>query len=72
MLSALFPATTMTASANGFNARIAADSRVVPTEEVPSAAGGQGSSALSCPMRDEAPAERTTPHILYNLFMEKR
>jgi hypothetical protein len=65
MLSAFLPATTTMASVNGFSARIAAESSVSLVEIFePDAAGGQGSSALSLPMRVDAPAERITPHIL--------
>jgi hypothetical protein len=72
MFSALLPATTMIVSVNGFSAEIAAESRV-PVEGVePAAAGGQGSMALSLPMRLDAPAERITPHILHLLPMGKR
>ena len=65
-LGALWPATTMTASAKGFNAAIEAESKVAP---LPSARGGQGSRALSRPMRDEAPAERMTAQMRYELLM---
>ena len=52
---------------------MAAESRVSLGEGVePEAAGGQGSSALSRPMREDAPADRMTPHMLGRLSMERR
>ena len=68
-LGALWPATTMTASAKGFNAAIEAESKVAPSGEAPLGAGGQGSSAFSWPMREEAPAERMTAQMRYELLM---
>jgi hypothetical protein len=69
MLDALWPATTMTASTNGLSAAIAAESKVAPFEDEFSAAGGQGSRAFSWPIREEAPAERTTAQMRYELLM---
>jgi hypothetical protein len=44
--------------------RMAADKNVSPENGMPLATGGQGSSALSDPMREDSPAASITPHQL--------
>ena len=60
--SALWPATTSTRSDCCWRRSIMAPRNVL-TAGTPSATGGQGSSALSRPMRVDAPAARMTPQI---------
>jgi hypothetical protein len=72
-LSTFVPATTTITSVNGLSAAIAAESSVSPLGEAePGAEGGQGSNALSLPMRLDAPAERITPQILGFALMWRR
>src|SRR5579864_6020851 len=59
-LASLFPATITTKSVAADKERIA-DDRKVPLEADCSEAGGQGSKALSRPMREDSPAARITP-----------
>ena len=49
---------------------MAEDRNVVPDAGSPGESGGQGSSALSVPIRVEAPAARITPHKLDALAMQ--
>src|SRR6478752_3329498 len=59
-LASLFPATITTKSVAADNDRIA-EERNVPLEADCSEAGGQGSKALSRPIREDSPAARITP-----------
>jgi hypothetical protein len=61
-LDAFLPATTITISEKALRDSIADERKVCP--DVAPLAGGQGSRALSVPMRDDSPAARITPQKL--------
>src|SRR5450755_3698655 len=59
--ASFLPPTTTTKSVASSRERIAADRKVSFDGSCPSTCGGQGSSALSVPMREDSPAARMTP-----------
>src|SRR5579862_2590023 len=65
------PATTITRSEKPCSKSMVAPRKVFATG-VPSATGGQGSSALSRPMRLEKPADRITPQMLGESAIARR
>src|SRR5215467_2220585 len=70
MLSEFLPATTTTSSARRCSRSICAPKNVCRCDDLPGCTtGGQGSSALSRPMRDDSPAASTTPHRLGERFI---
>src|ERR1700722_297573 len=61
MAASFLPATTIMKSVESESERIVADRNVSFVRGCPSTAGGQGSNALSAPMREDSPAARITP-----------
>src|SRR5712675_3622046 len=59
--ASFLPATTTTKSVESEKEWMAAERNVCPEGGCPAADAGQGSSALSVPMREDSPAARITP-----------
>src|ERR1700722_1862845 len=61
MAASFLPATTIMKSVESESERMVAERNVSFVGGCPATAGGQGSRALSAPMREDSPAARITP-----------
>src|SRR5580693_5406473 len=61
MAASFLPATTIMKSVESESERMVAERNVFFVAAWPARAGGQGSRALSAPMREDSPAARITP-----------
>src|SRR6202021_3258251 len=64
MAASFLPATTIMKSVESERERMVAERNVFFVGGWPATAGGQGSRALSAPMREDSPAARITPAML--------